>query len=73
MLLFEILGLFAVNGYEIVYPFKADSTGNKRELSTNANGMIYLLLMNQIIISITNGIEAKELNITYCSLKLYTH
>ena len=42
----SFLGLFAVNGYEIVYPFKADSMGNKRELSTNVDGMKTKLFIN---------------------------
>ena len=38
-MLCKVLGLFVVNGYEIVYPFQADGAGNKRELSTGIKGM----------------------------------
>ena len=34
----KFLGLFNVDGYEVVYPFKADSNNNKRELSTKIDG-----------------------------------
>ena len=49
-----------MNGYEIVYPFKPDSTGNKRELSTNVNGIMCMFLVNQLIIRYVNSIRTKE-------------
>ena len=52
-----------MNGYEIVYPFKANDNGNKREFSTNVDGTMLLYFSFCVLIYITGiNIEMKMTN-----------